>query len=228
MIAAATKSFQGIFSPGMLSIFIKSLLITLVALVFFMVVFGFGISHLTHYLPWGSSYLLKNLLPFIIFFGGWLFAWMLFPAVLPLIIHFFDDAIIEVVERENYPPVMRGENWPFWQEVRHDIAFMLKAIFLNLLVLPFYFLPVINIIIFYVLNGYLIGNEFFMTVARRHYNMPTAKLVRKKNSGVVFIAGVLITFLTTIPIANLLAPCWGVALMTHLFHLQKNKLLPNR
>ncbi len=212
----------------MLSIFIKSLLITLVALVGFMVVFGFGISHLIQYLPWGSSYLLKELLPFILFFGAWLFAWMLFPAVLPLIIHFFDDAIIEVVERENYPPVMRGENWPFWQEVRHDFAFMLKAIFLNLLVLPFYLLPVINIIIFYVLNGYLIGNEFFMTVARRHYNMPTAKTVRKQNSGVVFIAGVLITFLTTIPIANLLAPFWGVALMTHLFHLQKNKLLPNR
>lgn len=226
IITATAKSFQSILTPGMLSIFIKSLLITLVALIIFMATFGYGIAHLTQYLPWGSSELFKEVLPFVLFFGAWLFAWMLFPAVLPLIIHFFDDAIIEIVERENYPPVMRGENWPFWQEVRHDISFIIKAIFLNILVLPLYLIPVLNLIIFYALNGYLIGNEFFMTVARRHFNLEIATSVRKQNSGVVFISGVLITFLTTIPIVNLLSPFLGVALMTHLFHMQ-NQLLPS-
>jgi CysZ protein len=220
-IAAATKSFQSILSPGMLSIFVKSLLITMVALILFMAMFGYGISHLTQYLPWGSAQFFQQVLPFVLFFGAWLFAWMLFPAVLPLIIHFFDDAIIEIVEKENYPPVMRGENWPFWQEVRHDLTFMLKAILLNLLILPLYLIPGLNLIIFYVLNGYLIGNEFFMTVARRHFNLQIAKSVRKQNSGVVFISGVLITLLTTIPIINLLSPFFGVTLMTHLFHRQK-------
>lgn len=222
IITATAKSFQSILTPGMLSIFIKSLLITLVALIIFMGIFGYSLSHLTHYLPWGSSLFFQEVLPLVLFFGAWLFAWMLFPAVLPLIIHFFDDAIIEIVEREDYPPVMRGENWPFWLEVRHDMAFMLKAILLNILILPLYFIPVLNLIIFYVLNGYLIGNEFFMTVARRHFNLQIAKSVCKENSGVVFISGVLITVLTTIPMVNLLSPFIGVALMTHLFHLQNN------
>ena len=223
VLEAALKSLRSLFTPGMLGVFVKSLLITLLALVAFMLVFGLGISYLADLVPWGSLGFLQQLLPFVLFFGAWFFAWMLFPTVLPLIIHFFDDTIIEVIEKQTYPPTLHGKNWPFWQEIRHDMAFMIKTILLNILILPLYLLPVINLIIFYVLNGYLIGNEFFMTVARRHYNLQTATTIRKENSRTIFLAGVLITFLITIPIINLVAPLWGVAMMTHFFHLHARK-----
>lgn len=223
VIKAAIQSVRSLLMPAMLGVFIKSLLITLLFLGVFMLTVGLGISYLADLVPWGSFSFIQNLLPFLLFFGGWLFAWMLFPAVLPLIIHFFDDSIIEVIEKHHYPPTLRGKNWPFWQEVRHDIIFMLKAILLNIVILPLYLVPVINLVIFYVLNGYLIGNEFFMTVARRHSNLQASAGIRKENSRIIFSAGVLITLLTTIPIVNLFAPLLGVAMMTHLFHMQTTK-----
>jgi len=94
----------------------------------------------------------------------------------------------------------------------------LVAIMLNVLVIPLYFVPVINLFVFYVLNGSLLGKEFFIMVARRHLPLEDAKKLRARHSRTIFLAGAALAFFATLPIVNLVAPFWGIAVMTHLYH----------
>ena len=51
---------------------------------------------------------------------------------------------------------------PFWPELLHDLGFTVKALLLNILVLPLYLVPVLNLVLFYWLNGRLLGREYFV------------------------------------------------------------------
>jgi uncharacterized protein involved in cysteine biosynthesis len=106
-------------------------------------------------------------------------------------------------------------------EIFHDARFTLTAIGLNLLVLPLYLVPGINLVLFYLLNGYLLGREFFVAMARRHMPINEAIQLRKDHSRIITLGGIGLAFLATIPLVNLFAPFWGVAMMTHLFHALK-------
>ena len=92
---------------------------------------------------------------------------------------------------------------------------------LNLLALPFYLLtfwfPPFALAIFYCLNGYLLSREYYELVALRRLDTAAAVALRKANKQRLFLAGVIITFLFTIPIVNLFAPVIGVAAMAHVF-----------
>ena len=93
---------------------------------------------------------------------------------------------------------------------------------LNLLCLPFYlilmFVPPLNLVLYYVLNGYLISREFFELVALRRMEPAAALNMRQQSRGKIMIAGILLTFLLTIPIVNFLTPVIATAFMVHLFH----------
>ena len=88
---------------------------------------------------------------------------------------------------------------------------------MNLLALPFYLLPFVNIALFWVVNGYLIGREYFELVALRHLPFAEVAALRKRHRMRVFLAGVIIALFTTVPLLNLFAPLFGTALMVHTY-----------
>ncbi len=150
-------------------------------------------------------------------FGAMLFAYFLFPGIMPVFVNFFDSTIATLIEKQDYP-YARPINPPFWPEFWHDVRFSITAIGLNILVLPLYLIPVIGQVAFYALNGHLLGREFFVMVARRYQPLPQAKAFRLQHRRIIFIGGIMLTVLATIPLLNLLAPFWGIAVMTHLYH----------
>jgi CysZ protein len=95
--------------------------------------------------------------------------------------------------------------------------FLALVLVLNILVLPFYFFPGINVAVFYLLNGTLVGREYFEMVALRHLPPKDVKRVRRANGLTIFFAGVITTLALSIPIANFFAPVFGAALMVHVF-----------
>ena len=88
--------------------------------------------------------------------------------------------------------------------------------------LPFYlillFTAVGPLILFLVLNSYLLGREYFELVAVRHFLTQDARKIRRAHRDSVFLAGGLITVMFMIPFLNLLAPIVGAAMMVHVFH----------
>lgn len=132
---------------------------------------------------------------------------------------FLDEAAARVAARD-YPADPPGREVGFAEGLASGLRFLGLAIILNILALPLQvvglFLPIINILLFLVLNGYLIGREYFEQVAMRYASAPEAAARRRANRGLAFAAGVVGTGLMVVPIVNLIAPLVTVAAMVHL------------
>jgi len=147
-----------------------------------------------------------------------LVTWLVFPAVATLIASFLLDEVIAAIEARDYPalPPARPQAWAEVAFAALRLAFM--AVVLNLLALPLYvFLPGVNLVVFYLLNGYLLGREYFEMVALRRLEPWAAKAMRRAHAGRVLLAGAIIAFLFALPLVNLAAPVLGAAFMVHFF-----------
>lgn len=155
-------------------------------------------------------------------FGALLVAlFLLFPAVVALSVGFFLDDVAAAVERRWYPADSPGRELPLGSALAEGAVFGALALGLNLLALPLYlallFVPPLNLFLFYGLNGYLLGREYFDLASRRHLSAADSVALRKANSGRVFFAGVAIAVLASVPVVNFATPILGAAAMTHLF-----------
>jgi len=214
-LESSFRALRSLFTPGMFRLFVLSVILTIAVLFAFV---GFSSA----FFAWLAQQLedrsLAEYLPWLGSVGSILIAWMLFPGIMPIIVNFFDDRIARLIEQSDYPAAPPATAQRFWPELWHDTRFSIMVILLNLLALPFYLFPVLGQLLFYALNGYLLGREFFVMAARRHIPISTAELLRKRHRRPILIAGIAITVLATIPILNLFAPFWGIALMVHLYH----------
>jgi CysZ protein len=86
----------------------------------------------------------------------------------------------------------------------------------NLIALPLYLIPVLNVVIFYGVNAYLLGREYFELVALRRLDPRAARGLRRTHRWRFFTAGLLMAALFTIPFVNLVASLIAAAFMAHL------------
>lgn len=147
--------------------------------------------------------------------------WLLFPAAVSATIGLFLESVAEAVEARHYPGLTPPRAQSVQAAILAGLKFALVAILLNLAVLPVYllgiFIPPLNFIVFYALNGYLLGREYYETVALRRLDMKQAGELRRRNRWRVFLAGVVITLMLTVPLLNLIAPVIATAFMLHIF-----------
>ncbi len=147
--------------------------------------------------------------------------WLLFPAAVSATIGLFLEAVAGAVEARHYPGLAPPRAQSAAAATLAGVKFALVAILLNLAALPVYllgfFLPPLNFFVFYALNGYLLGREYYETVALRRLESKHASELRRRNRWRVFLAGVVITLMLTVPLFNLIAPVIAVAFMVHIF-----------
>lgn len=149
--------------------------------------------------------------------------WFMLPVLVVLISGTFQEITIHRVELAEYPDKVRSLEPGFWTDIVHDVRFTLKAIGLNLLVLPFYFIG-IGFLLSVLLNSYLLGREFFETAAGYHLGKPQARELGRQNRKMVYSSGFVITLLTLLPVANLFSPLIAVVWMVHLYHGLEKKI----
>ncbi len=156
-------------------------------------------------------------------------AWLLFPAAVSLVTGFFLEEVAAAVEARHYPalPPPRGQSLA--QEAIGGARFALLALALNLAALPIFligfFLPPLNLVVFYGLNGYLLSREYFELVALRRVDAEQARRLRRAFGGRLFVAGVIVAFLLTVPLVNLAASVIATAFMVHLFEGLRRRAL---
>ncbi|HEX3500575.1 MAG TPA: EI24 domain-containing protein, partial [Stellaceae bacterium] len=93
----------------------------------------------------------------------------------------------------------------------------LLGIALNLLALPAYLLlPGLNLVLFYALNGWLLGREYFELVALRRLDAGEVRLLWRAHRLRLVAGGAAIAFLLTLPLVNLAAPLIAALFMLHL------------
>ena len=155
-------------------------------------------------------------------------ALMLFPAGFGIVISIFMEKIADIVESEHYPKLGPARGIPVWTGIWSGILFLVTLIVLNLLMLPFYlvalFVAGLGAVLFYGVNGWLAGREYYEQVALRRRDPAEVRAWRKANIGTLWLTGAAIVFLGTIPILNLIVPVLGVAAMVHIAQMLRPPL----
>lgn len=131
----------------------------------------------------------------------------------------FLDDVADAVEDKHYPDLPPAERLSFADSLRDTVKFLGILIVANLLALILYliFLPV-GPLIFWGLNGFLLGREYFQLVAARRLGREGAQRMYRANVGQIWLAGALMAVPLSVPLVNLLVPILGAATFTHLFH----------
>ena len=144
--------------------------------------------------------------------------WLLFPVVATAVSGIFLDRVAVAVEDRHYPGLPAAREQGIVEAVAMAARFLALSLLLNLLALPVYLLlPAVNFLLFYLLNGYLIGREYFEQAALRRLDPAEAAALRKRYGARIVTLGALFAFLMTIPLVNLVAPVFATAAMIHLF-----------
>src|SRR3954452_4268259 len=144
-------------------------------------------------------------------------SWLVFPAIVTIVMGFFLDRIAAAVEALHYPGSSPARRSSMVETVATTARLMAITLLINLLALPVYLLmPGVNFFVFLGINGYLFGREYFEVVALRRLDPIAARVARRRVAGRVFIAGVVIAGLFAIPFVNLVAAVIATAFMVHL------------
>lgn len=149
--------------------------------------------------------------------GGVVVAWFLFPLVVTAIVGLLLEEVALAVERKHYPDLGAPRDIPVIESITGALKFFGFAVALNILALPLYLLPGANFLIYYGLNGVLLGREFYQMVSERRLSRPEAKALKRRHSAIIFGFGAFVAFLMTIPVVNLAAPLVATAAMLHMF-----------
>jgi len=142
---------------------------------------------------------------------------LLFPAFVGMVAGFYMETVASAVEARHYPGLPPARHQPVWEAVWVGVRFGLYLIVLNLLALPLYLVPGLGMIVYYVLNGFILGREYFEFAAMRRLPAGAAGTVRKAHGIRVFIAGMGLALVASLPVVNLLLPIVGTAVMVHVF-----------
>lgn len=150
--------------------------------------------------------------------AGTLFAgWFLFPVLLASVMSLFLDAVVDAAELRHLslPPPRRV---PLAETVAGAARFAALAITLNVLCLPLYLIPGVNLPLFILVNGYLFGREYVDLVALRRMEPAALPGFRSRHQALLWRVGLVTAGLAWVPFVNLVAPLIGSAFATFQAH----------
>lgn len=224
MLAAFSAAFAQLTDPRMQRLVVRCILVTIVVYAVLLgVVFWLLQDTTVSGLLW-----LDRLFDLGAGVTALVIAWLMFPGIVSSVLALFLDDVVEIVESRHYPGLAPPRPLALSEQVGASARLVALTVVLNLILLPLYvvlfFLPPANLLLFYAVNGKLVGREYFETVALRRMDRAVVTDVRKRESATIWGAGVIATALLSVPFVNLVAPVVGMAAMVHLFH----KLTANR
>ncbi len=211
MLSDATRALRETFSQPFRRVLWLSLAATVVVLALFGAAAQWGLSAM----PQTGAYWLDAVIVWILRFFAVIVLVPLVHPVVSLVAGFFLERIAARVEARDYPSDAPGHDQPLIQSLLVAIRFTLVLIVVNLIALPFYLVPAVNLALFWVVNGYLLGREYFELVALRHVGAEAARSLRRRHGLRIFLAGVVIALFATVPVLNLLTPLFATAFMVH-------------
>lgn len=131
----------------------------------------------------------------------------------------FLDEVAQAVEDRHYPDLPPVPRMGLGDALKDTVNFLGVIIAANIVALVFYalFTP-LALFIFWGLNGYLLGMEYFQLAAMRRIGRVEAKKLRRRKRLTIWAAGTLMAIPLSVPLVNLLIPILGAATFTHIFH----------
>ncbi|WP_374396932.1 EI24 domain-containing protein [Tabrizicola sp.] len=131
----------------------------------------------------------------------------------------FLEDVADAVEDRHYPQLPPATPLSLGEGLRQSVNFLGVVIVVNLGALFLY--PFVGPgipILFWAVNGFLLGREYFSLVALRRLPPSEVKAMRRRNRWTLWAAGAMMAAPLTVPVLNLVIPVLGVATFTHLYH----------
>lgn len=215
VIESARLAAAELFKPRFRSVLLKSIGLTILLFIGTWIALDFAFStFLAPFLgpwPWVSTAILWLLGTGVVIGAGFLLA----PVTAMFAGLFLDDAA-EYIEQRHYSHEPAGKAADLLESIWLTVRFTLFVLFANLIALLLVLIPGVNVAVFFLLNGYLLGREYFMFAAMRFRPEAEASRMRSAFGLQIFLAGLIIAGFMAIPLLNLATPVFAAAMMVHL------------
>jgi CysZ protein len=212
MLAAAGQAFRELFTPPFRAVLFKCVAFTIGLLALLIVAIEWSFGHFVAWPDWIETAI--QWLGGLALVVGSIF---LIPPVTSLVAGLYLDDIAAVVEKEHYPSDPPGRELATLPAIGLALKFFIVVLLVNLLALFLLLIPGVNLVAFYIGNGYLLGREYFEMAAMRHVAPADARRLRKANRLTVFLCGLLIAGLASVPILNLVTPLFATGFMVRVY-----------
>jgi uncharacterized protein involved in cysteine biosynthesis len=223
LIADVGRSVAQLTDPRFLGVLLKALVLTVAALaaVFWATMLGLGwLLPDSVTLPWvGQVGFVDDLLSWAAIGLMLVLSVVLMVPVAAVVVGFFLDDIAAAVEARHYPGLPAVSGLGIGDTLVDSLGFLGVVVAANLAALLLYLLlPPFAPMIFWLVNGYLLGREYFQLVAARRLGRKGATALRRRHRGRIWMIGTAMAVPLSLPLVNLVVPIIGVAVFTHQFH----------
>lgn len=224
MISDAFGAFAQTFSPPLRKVLLKSIGLAILLII----ALGAVLQWLLRFaLPLASPYdtiaaVLLGVLTLVL-------AFFAMAPVTSLMAAIFLDDVADEVERKKFPADAPGKVLPIPLAALLTVKFFGVVLLVNIVAILLWFvIPVLNVGVFFVANAYLLSREFFEMAAMRFRSPEEARRLRQQNAVSVFISGLVIAAVVSIPVLNLITPVFATAFMVrrHKRYMPKREILP--
>ncbi len=218
MLSAVIKALSQLGDPPIRRVILRTLGLTILAFIVLLVLAWLLVGWLSGLHGWwGDAAQWGGVLATIVV------AWFTFPALAATIASLFCDEVADAVEARYYPGQAPAKPVPVLASVADGLKLAGLSLLINLVALPFLFVPPLYAMISWGLGGYLLGREYFEMITFRRLDRPTAHRLLRQHRGRFTLAGILIAVVLTIPFVNLIAPVIATAFMVHLTESMVNQ-----
>lgn len=216
------RAIAQLSDPRFLRVLLGSLVLTVAALaaLFWAVMLALGwLLPPSVTLPWvGTVTFLDNLVDWAAIGLMLALSVVLMVPVAAGVVGFFLDSIAAAVEARHYPGLPPATELGFGEQVADAVAFMGLVVAVNIGALIVYLaMPPLAPVVFLLVNGFLLGREYFQLVAARRLGIERARALGRRYFWRIWGTGVAMALPLTVPLLNLLVPILGVAVFTHQF-----------
>jgi len=208
MLTAAGRAFQQLFTPAFRAVLLKCVAFTIGLLAVLIIGIEWTFSHFVQLPGWIEKTI--EWLGGLALVVGSIF---LIPPVSSLIAGLYVDDIAAEVESTTYPQDPPGKPVATLLAIGLALKFFVVVLAVNVLAVVLLLIPGINLIAFYLGNGYLLGREYFELAAMRHMPPDEAKQLRRAKRVTVLLCGLIIAAIASVPILNLITPLFATAFM---------------
>jgi CysZ protein len=209
MFQAAQAAFPQILTPPFRSVLLKSLGLTFILLALMWAGLDKAIvGYIAVPYPW-----LASILSFLTGLGLMIGLAFFIAPISSLVAGFYLDDLAGEVETKIGS---QGRALPAGQAMWLASKFALVSLLVNAFALAVFLLPGVNLLVFFLANGYLLGREYFELASLRFRSLAETHELRRRHRFYIFICGLLIAGFVAIPIVNLLTPLFGTAFMVRI------------
>ncbi|HXP97954.1 MAG TPA: EI24 domain-containing protein [Telmatospirillum sp.] len=214
MITSLTRAIAQLPDPRFRRVLWSGLIGTVVLYGLLYLAVGWGLTGLRPFhIGWADTVtdLLGGLAIFVV-------TLLLFPSIATLLMSFLLETVAAAVEDKHFPALPPPRRQGLWESLWIALRFSGVAFVINLLALPVYLLLLfagIGVGLYYIVNGYLLSRDYFEIVAGRRMGPRDADALRRRHRLRLWLLGIVLAVLSTLPVINLFAPLIATAAMVH-------------